>query len=137
MMDREIHVLYVEDDAKSRQVMELLLQSRMKLENVTLFDDSQNFIERIAALNPRPDVVLLDIHVEPLDGFEMLEILRRTPWAEGIPIVAVTASVMNEEVDRLRVAGFDSCLSKPLNLATFPDTFQKILDGKSVWNILN
>jgi CheY-like chemotaxis protein len=51
-------------------------------------------------------------------------------------VVALTASVMNEEVEQLRAAGFHSCLAKPIDIDTFPDVLNRILDGESVWRIL-
>src|SRR5215208_1286784 len=95
------HVLYVEDDPRSRRLMQMLLEGRMGLSNVTVFEDSVNFPERVNALEPRPEIIFLDIHVEPYDGFEMLAILRQFAWSKDTPIVAVTASVMNEEIHKL------------------------------------
>ena len=97
-------VLYVEDDRQSRKLMLMLLSDRMKLPNVTILEDSENFLAHIDALDPKPDVIFLDIHMEPLSGFEMLQILRAQAWAKDTPIIALTASVMNEEVQRLRTA---------------------------------
>ncbi len=49
---------------------------------------------------PKPDVILLDIHVKPYSGFEMLEMLRKMNGFVDVPVVALTASVMNEEVQK-------------------------------------
>jgi CheY-like chemotaxis protein len=136
-MNQQPVVLYVEDDAQSRKLMRLMFKSRVGISQVTILDDSANFEERLAALDPKPTVIFLDIHVTPLDGFEMLRILRTMPWIDGVPIVALTASVMNEEVQRLRTAGFGSCLAKPLDMETFPDVFQRIMAGESIWRIMN
>lgn len=135
-MQAQPTVLYVEDDAQSRTLMAMLLMGRMKLPRVTIMENSVNFAERAAALDPRPDIIFLDIHVQPHDGFAMLAMLRRQPWVGQRPIVAVTASVMREEVDRLKVAGFNACLGKPLDLATFPESFERILRGEAVWWIV-
>ena len=128
-------VLYVEDDPQSRRLMQMLLKGRMQLPNVSLFEDSSDFLNRANALNPKPDVIFLDIHVKPHDGFEMLALLRSSDWTQNIPIVALTASVMNEEVHMLRTAGFDGCLAKPIDLDTFPETFDRILRGEVIWRI--
>jgi two-component system, cell cycle response regulator DivK len=128
-------VLYVEDDARSRKLMAMLLKGRMKLPHVTILEDSQDFLDHIDALDPKPDVILLDIHMKPHNGFEMLTMLRQLEWLNGIPVVALTASVMNEEVQRLRSAGFNGCLAKPIDLDSFPETLERILDGESIWRI--
>lgn len=135
-MANDTTVLYVEDDAHSRKLMSMLLTGRLHLTNVNIFEDSENFEDKVMALDPQPSIVFLDIHVTPLDGFQMLEILRQKPAFDDIPIIALTASVMNEEVHRLRSAGFNGCLAKPLDLSTFPDIFQRLLGGEAVWRIV-
>jgi two-component system, cell cycle response regulator DivK len=130
-------VLYVEDDTQSRRLMKMLLTGRMKLPHVTIFEDSTDFLSRVNALDPKPDLIFLDIHMLPITGFEMLKMLRDQEWSRTIPVVALTASVMNEEVQTLRTAGFNSCLAKPIDLATFPDTFERILAGEALWRIID
>ncbi len=130
-------ILYVEDDPQSRKLMSILLKGRMKLTDVTILEDSQNFVENVTAINPKPDVILLDIHMKPYNGFEMLEMLRQIQTFDGTPIVALTASVMNEEVQKLRSIGFNGCLAKPIDLQSFPEMLDRILDGETIWRILN
>jgi len=134
-MNEEPVVLYVEDDPLSRKVMRMLLTGRMGLSQVTVFEDSADFEARLEALDPKPDIVFLDIQVEPHDGFSMLDMLRRTAWVNGTPVIALTASVMNEEVQQLREAGFNGCLAKPLDLNTFQETFERLLAGEVIWRI--
>lgn len=130
-------VLYVEDDPQSRKLMRMLLKGRMNLEHVTILEDSADFVAKVAALDPQPGLIFLDIHVKPLDGFEMLAALREMEQFRDTPVVALTASVMNEEVHKLRVAGFNACLAKPIDLATFPDMMQRIINGETIWRIIN
>jgi DNA-binding NarL/FixJ family response regulator len=51
-----------------------------------------------------------------------------------VAVVALTASVMYEEVRRLRDAGFDGVIAKPINFDTFPAALDRILSGGQVWN---
>jgi CheY-like chemotaxis protein len=130
-------ILYVEDEPLSRKLMGMLLQGRMGLPHVVMFEDSENFLERVEALTPRPDVIFLDIHVQPYDGFEMLDMLRTLPWISDTRVVALTASVMNEEVQKLRSAGFHGCLAKPLDMTNFPETLARILSGERIWRVVS
>lgn len=130
-------ILYVEDDPQSRKLMSMLLKGRMKLPHVTILEDSKDFLVNMETLDPKPDLILLDIHMKPYNGFEMLSMLRELPWAEQTPIVALTASVMNEEVQQLRSMGFNGCLAKPIDLDTFPDTLNHIIAGETIWRIIN
>ena len=99
------------------------------------FEDSRDFAERLAALPQPPDVILLDIHVPPLSGFEMLNILRHSPDHCLKPVIALTASVMNEEIIKLRAGGFDGAIAKPLRYQTFPDLLTRVLRGEQVWHV--
>jgi CheY-like chemotaxis protein len=134
-MNHELSFLYVEDDATSREVMRLLMVHRMGYSQVTIFEDSRNFPEKIAHLHPRPDLIFLDIHMQPYDGFQMLAMLRQNPAFDKVRVVALTASVMNEEINQLRRAGFDSGLAKPLDQRAFPDLIRRILGGEEIWHI--
>jgi CheY-like chemotaxis protein len=136
-MNKKPVVLYVEDDANSRRLMNLLLSRRMQLPHTTILENSENFLQRIEALDPKPDIIFLDIHLQPYNGFEMLEILQQFDWIKRTPVIALTASVMSEEVQRLRALGFNGCLAKPIDLSTFPDTFERILAGEAIWRILD
>jgi CheY-like chemotaxis protein len=104
---------------------------------VTILEDSEDFLSKVEALDPKPKVIFLDIHMKPIDGFAMLKLLHDLDWTKQTRIVALTASVMNEEVAQLRQVGFNGCLAKPIDLATFPDTFQRILAGETVWRIIS
>ena len=135
-MNQKLSIVYVEDDAMSRKVMQMLLQGKMNFENVTILEDSSNFLANVEAISPKPDVFFLDIHVDPLDGFEMLNLLRESEAFRDTPIVAMTASVMNEEVLRLQTAGFDGCIAKPVDKDEFPSLLDRILRGERIWSIL-
>lgn len=130
-------VLYVEDDPRSRRVIELLLTREMQLEHVTILEDSADFVQRVHALTPKPDVILLDIHVKPHSGFEMLDMLRGMNEFAQIPIVALTASVMNEEVQKLKEVGFHSVIAKPIDVDHFPELLQRIARGEAIWRIID
>lgn len=125
--------LYVEDDTLSREIMQLMMESLEH--NLITFEDSHDFMVRVEKLNPPPRVILLDIHVPPYDGFEMLEMLRQNPAYKESRIIAVTASVMNEEIERLKRSGFDGAIGKPLDFEQFPMLLEQLLHGDTVWHI--
>lgn len=128
--------LYVEDDEMSRTVMEMILKRMLGYTDLAMLEDSANFIERVDSLGFNPDVFFLDIHMEPYTGFDMLEMLRGHPDYQDATVIALTASVMNEEVQRLRDAGFDGAIAKPIDQKTFGRTVERILNGESVWRIV-
>jgi CheY-like chemotaxis protein len=127
--------LYVEDDLLSREALTLILQRIIKAEHAYIFEDSADFVERVRALPLRPDIILLDIHMRPITGFEMLRHLREDLGYEDAKILALTASVMNEEVELLKASGFDGVIGKPINVAAFPSLMERVAAGESVWHI--
>ena len=127
-------ILYVEDDTLSREIMALVIEDLPRYELV-MFADSVDFQARVEALPVIPTVILLDIHVQPMNGFEMLEHLRSWPSYRDVPVVALTASVMNEEITRLRKVGFNGTISKPIDQDLFHDHIMQVLAGKLVWII--
>lgn len=71
--------------------------------------------------------------MEPTNGFEMIHLIRQMPEYQDKPVIALTASVMSEEVEQLRAAGFNGTISKPLPMSEFPALLQRIARGESVW----
>src|SRR4051794_2889116 len=122
--------LYVEDEPMSRKVMELLMVRGLGYEHLTIFENSERFIQRLEALELRPTVIFLDIHMKPLSGFEMLHLLRQHSVFQQTRVIAVTASVMNEEVEMLREVGFDGAIAKPIDQTLFPGLLSRILQGE-------
>lgn len=126
--------LYVEDDPMSREVMAMLMENVLNYP-ITIFGDSSNFVERFNALERKPDVIFLDIHMEPIDGYEILRILRHDMTLSDVLIIAMTASVMAVDVEQLQSAGFSGLLGKPIRNRTFPEMLARILEGEAVWYI--
>ncbi len=132
MLPIDLSVLYVDDDDYSREVMQVMLAEVMGVRHITLLPDSHNFIAHLEAINPPPSLILLDIHMQPYDGLELLAMIRRHPRFAAVPIAALTASVMNEEVHRLWGAGFKAVIAKPIDMERFPGQIEKVLAGEIV-----
>jgi two-component system cell cycle response regulator DivK len=127
--------LYVEDDALSRQVMQLMVDSALLDVRLVMFEDSRDFIPRLRALERQPDIILMDVHLKPVDGFALLALLRDDAAYRDACVIALTASVMNEEIEQLRTSGFDGAIGKPISVTTFPDLVRRILAGEKVWHV--
>lgn len=87
------------------------------------------------ALPQRPDIIFLDIQVRPLTGYEMLQLLREKPDFAALPIIALTANVMSNDVEHMKRVGFSGLIAKPIANRIFPLLFKKILAGEPVWYI--
>lgn len=75
----------------------------------------------------RPDLILLDIHMPDLDGYQVLEQLRQVPELKNTPVVAITANAMPSDVAHGLRAGFTDYLTKPLDSSTFLPTISQWL----------
>lgn len=133
-MLRDYHFLYVEDDPMSREVVALAMK-QMQVGSISIFEDSSDFMTRVCGLANVPHVVLLDIHMKPHSGFELLQMLRGNEKYNNTRIIALTASVMGEEVQRLLDAGFDGAIAKPLDIQHLPELMTKIIAGETIWHI--
>ena len=110
---RAPRVLVIDDDEPLLDVMvEMLGAGGWQVETAR-----HGFLGGYLAGLQRPDVIVLDIMMPGLDGFEALSLLRRRPEAKGIPVVACT-SLQGPEIEaRLREAGFDAFVRKPVDFA--------------------
>lgn len=134
-MSGTMQMVYVEDDALSREVMEVLMRTHFPEVALKILADSSDFMNDVEALPEMPEMFLLDIHVVPLDGFAMLRLLRDDIRYERAKVLAVTASVMNQEVVQLRSAGFNGAIAKPLDFDEFARLIGGALNGKEVWYV--
>jgi two-component system cell cycle response regulator DivK len=75
----------------------------------------------------RPDLVLLDLGLPDMDGWQVLTQMRSDPDTHGLRVVAFTAHAMVGDEQRVLDAGFDGYLSKPIDFSTFPTTVGDLL----------
>ncbi len=127
-------ILYMEDDDFSRDIVELLFEDLPQYELI-MFAESSEFQDKLQHLPEALSAILLDIHMEPFDGFEMLNMIRQHPVFASLPVLALTASVMSEEITKLRTSGFDGAIAKPIDQDLFAEQIEAVLNRKLVWTI--
>jgi two-component system cell cycle response regulator DivK len=127
--------LYVEDDEMSREVMQVIVENAMGIDSLTMFEDSAQFIDKVYKLPSLPDVFMLDIHMKPYSGFELLKMIRADATLQQAVVIALTASVMSDEIIKLQQSGFDGAIAKPLDIHTFPSLLERILNHEKIWHI--
>jgi len=128
-------LVYVEDDENSIFVMKMVVERVMKLPTLYVLQSRADFVQQVKGLGVVPDVFMLDIQMKPFDGVELLSMLRKDPQFKYSKVIALTASVTNEEVSLLKSGGFDGAIAKPLNIEVFPDLIARIINGEQVWYI--
>jgi len=108
-------ILIVEDNEKNLKLLRDILQFKgyRTLEAGTARDGIR------LAQDKAPDLVLMDIQLPDMNGAEALKQLRGDPRTSAIPVLAVSASVMPEELNLILASGFDGFQSKPIKVAEF------------------
>jgi CheY-like chemotaxis protein len=109
-------LLYVEDNLANLSLVETILMSRPQWR---LLPALQGGLGVELAREHRPDLVLLDLHLPDLPGAEVLRRLRADPRTAHTPVVVVSADATPGSVERLRQAGADAYLTKPLDVDEF------------------
>ena len=79
------------------------------------------------ARDRRPSLILMDIRLPGIDGIAALRRLRADPATQGIPVMAMTASIMTAGPEEMRAAGFDGYQSKPLQVKEFLAAVERLL----------
>lgn len=112
-------ILYIEDNEQNLYLVTYILESHGY--EVVQARNGQEGIEMAA--ERRPAVILLDIQLPWMDGYEVLRRLRERPETREIPVVALTSHAMVGDRERTLEAGCDEYIEKPIN----PDTFMSII----------
>ncbi len=118
-------ILVVEDNPDNRMTVKALLQDSYEILEAA---DGETGIE--AALKSKPDLILLDISLPSIDGFQVLDAIRKEKVTAHIPIVALTARVMTGDREKILDYGFDEYVSKPIDEAVLKGTIRSFLYGK-------
>ena len=119
-------ILIVEDNEKNMKLVRDVLQVRgyETIEAGTGEDGLKLARARI------PDLILMDIQLPGISGIEAIRALRADPATAAIPVIAVTASVMQQDRQQIVNAGFNGFIEKPVNLRNLLDTVQQAIGGK-------
>ena len=121
-------ILIVEDNEKNMKLVRDILRHN---KYATL--EATNGLDGVRiATESRPDLVLMDIQLPDIDGIEALRRIRLERALDALPVIAVSASVMPDDQQKIVASGFDAFITKPINLKQFLATVQRLLaDGRA------
>ena len=119
-------ILIVEDNEKNLKLVRDVLQVKgfSTIEAGTAEEGIQ------LAASRKPDLVLMDIQLPGMNGIDALKHLRADKATASIPVVAVTASVMQQDRKLIMEAGFEGYVGKPINIKEFLDAVNTALGGR-------
>jgi two-component system cell cycle response regulator DivK len=105
-------VLYIEDNPDNKTLVQRALESK----GYTLIWAAKGEEGLAQAAAVRPSVILLDINLPDIDGYEVARRLKADPDLESIPIIAITANALKGDAEKALTAGCDVYMSKPIQL---------------------
>jgi PAS domain S-box-containing protein len=117
-------LLYVEDNPANLKLVEQIIARHPEIRLLTAVDGNSG-IE--IARGSLPDLILMDINLPDINGFEALKILRSEPATAQIPVIAVSASAMPLDVERGLKAGFFRYLTKPIKVTKFMEAMDEAM----------
>ena len=122
-----VKILYVEDMETNVYVLE----NRLKRAGFTVLIAADGMQGIAVATAEQPDLIIMDLGLPVLDGWEATRRLKSLPETRHIPVIAVTASVMGAQQNEVLQAGFDALESKPVSIVGLLRKMRALLDRKS------
>jgi len=116
-------VLVVDDNPVSRELIREVLEGPHQL--ILEAEDGEEALEKV--FQEEPDVVLLDIQLPVLDGYEVLRRIRGNPRFSRLPVIALTALAMREDCEKAFALGFDGYVTKPIDVASLRSRIGSLL----------
>jgi CheY-like chemotaxis protein len=117
-------LLYVEDNPPNIALMQELVNSVPSLRLLTAADANTGLA---LAHAHRPDVIVLDINLPGLNGFEILKRLKGAARTADIPVMALSAAALPNDIERGQAAGFTHYLTKPIDVQQFLGAIESLL----------
>ena len=127
--------LIVDDEPRSQRVLKTLLEKGVGGSNISIISDNTRFLSDLSELSMIPDVIFLDLMMEPYNGYDLLRMLRHEERYQKTVIIAVTARAMTHDIEQMKKEGFNGLISKPIVRKVFPELLQRIINGEPVWYV--
>ncbi len=121
-----VKILHVEDDSSNRVLVRQVLESSGYV--VIEAEDGLGGIN--SARDEKPDLILMDINIPGMDGYETATRIKSFPSLHNIPIIALTAGTMAGDRERALAAGCSGFINKPIDVDLFPDQIAEFLGGR-------
>lgn len=118
-------VLYIEDNPSNIQLMQGIFK-RLPAFDLATATDGRAGLAKLDAI--KPELVLLDINLPGLSGYDVLKDIRVRMGLVGLPVVAVSAKAMREDIARGKALGFDAYLTKPVSVTEVIDTVRRLTE---------
>jgi signal transduction histidine kinase len=119
-------ILHVEDNPANR----ILVRQVLEMAGYTVLEVSDGLSGINLAQQEQPDLILMDINIPGMDGYETATRIKSLPTLAHVPIIALTAKVMDGDRERALTAGCDGYIAKPINVDTLAGQIAEFLGGR-------
>ncbi len=121
--------------SKKILIVEDILMNRRLIRDILIYHgyetiEAENGEEAVRiAREQKPDLIIMDIQMPVMNGFEAIKILKSDPATKDIKVIAVTSFAMAGDREKVLAAGFDDYISKPLNTRELPEMVKRLLSS--------
>ena len=123
---KQAQVLYIEDNPANTRLMQDIFSEFLSYELICA-DNAETGIEMCKKY--LPNLILMDINMKGMNGYQALEIIKNDPDISVIPVLAISADALPEQIEEGLAKGFSEYISKPFNVGDLIETIKRHLDG--------
>ena len=117
-------ILYVEDNMANLLLIKKIMANNHNIAMLEAVTAEQGLT---IAINKQPELILIDIVLPKMNGYELLDQLKETPHTKNIPAIAISANATTADIAKGRKSAFDEYITKPIDVAEFRKTVNKYL----------
>jgi two-component system cell cycle response regulator DivK len=121
-------ILYIEDNLENRMLVKRVLE----VEGYAVVEADSGASGLSKAETMQLDLVLMDINLPEIDGYELTRRLKQIKHLENVPVVAMTANVMKGDREKTLAAGCDGYIQKPIDVDQLPAQVEKFIQAKKL-----
>ena len=126
MSDNDRRILYIQDDPYSRVLVHRVLTAR----GYTVLEAEDGTTGITIAQEVVPDLILMDLSMPGMDGYEVSRRIKSIPQLQHIPIVALTAHAMRGDREKALAAGCNGYIPKPIDIKSLPEQIARFLEAR-------
>lgn len=137
LANEQVTVLHIDDDANDTALLQAASSKAhvgFKLLNVPDGEQALAYLKEIGKSTVRPALILLDLKMPRATGLDILRFIRKHPMLERLPVIVLSGSELQEDIQNAYAAGANSYLVKPLGFEALVDLIKRI---SSIWLAAN
>ncbi len=120
-------ILVIEDNEGNLELIKVVLE----MAGHEVIGAASADVGLLAARKARPDLILMDMHLPGMDGYEATRIIKRDETLKDIPVIAVTAIIDHKDEEEVRNCGCNGFIAKPIDTRKLPDQIAGFIEERT------